>query len=103
MAWERRGGQLYYYRKERDGQRVRSVYVGGGEMAHLVGQLEAGRQAESRTKREAERRELAGMAEEDAAFDTLARMVKSITAAALVASGYHEHKRQWRLIRGGQK
>jgi hypothetical protein len=31
MGWERRKGKLYYYRKQRgSGDRVRSIYVGGG-------------------------------------------------------------------------
>ncbi len=40
MGWETRGGTSYYYRKERDGASVRSVYGGGGETAALIAQLE---------------------------------------------------------------
>lgn len=39
MAWERRGNHSYYYRKERD--RVKSTYVGRGEMAHMISKFEA--------------------------------------------------------------
>ena len=31
MGWELRRGTLIYYRKERDGRRVRSIYCGSGE------------------------------------------------------------------------
>ncbi|HEV2763866.1 MAG TPA: hypothetical protein VGV38_12870 [Pyrinomonadaceae bacterium] len=103
MGWEQRGRRSYYYRKERDGKRVRSVYVGGGELASFVGLMTEGRRAEGRKRREAERRARASIAETDAALDALAGMVESITSAALLASGYHTHKRQWRLIRGGKK
>ncbi len=33
MGWELRRGELYYYRKIREGERVRSVYFGRGERA----------------------------------------------------------------------
>ena len=36
MGWERRGSREYYYKKEREGSRVKSVYVGSGEIAHMV-------------------------------------------------------------------
>src|SRR5688500_8453371 len=36
MGWEQRGNHSYYYRKERSGSSVRSVYVGRGEVAHMI-------------------------------------------------------------------
>ncbi len=41
MGWEMRRGELYYYRKIREGERVRSVYFGRGERA-LAAALEDG-------------------------------------------------------------
>ena len=41
MGWERRGNQEYYYRKERDGSRVKSTYLGRGEMAHMISKFES--------------------------------------------------------------
>ncbi len=41
MGWERRGNYSYYYRKMRTAGRVRSVYVGQGEIALLTAQLDA--------------------------------------------------------------
>ncbi len=41
MAWESRGNGSYYYRKQRIGGRVVSEYVGQGEVAGLVAQLDA--------------------------------------------------------------
>ena len=41
MGWEQRGNNSYYYKKERDGSRVKSVYVGRGEIAHMVAQIQS--------------------------------------------------------------
>ena len=42
MGWEQRGNNLYYYRKVRVGSRVKSTYVGRGEIAHLISQFQTG-------------------------------------------------------------
>jgi len=42
MGWERRGNNQYYYKKEREGSRVKSVYVGCGEIAHMVSEIQSG-------------------------------------------------------------
>ena len=36
LALEKRNGRLYYYRHVRDGDRVRKVYVGSGELARIA-------------------------------------------------------------------
>ena len=36
MAWERRGGNLYYYQAEREDGRVRKRYIGAGEVAEMI-------------------------------------------------------------------
>ncbi len=41
MGWEQRGIQKYYYRKVRESSRVKSIYVGRGELAELTARLEA--------------------------------------------------------------
>ena len=41
MGWEQRGNNSYYYKKEREGSRVKSVYVGRGEIAHMVAQIQS--------------------------------------------------------------
>jgi hypothetical protein len=41
MGWEQRGNNSYYYKKEREGSRVKSVYVGRGEVAHMISQFES--------------------------------------------------------------
>lgn len=39
MGWEQRGNNSYYYKKEREGSTVKSVYVGRGDVAQLVSNL----------------------------------------------------------------
>lgn len=41
MGWEQRGNNRYYYKKEREGSRVKSVYVGRGEVADMVSKLQS--------------------------------------------------------------
>ena len=40
-GWEQRGNNSYYYKKRRDGARVKSVYVGRGEVAHFISELQS--------------------------------------------------------------
>lgn len=101
MGWELRRGRLYYYRKEREGARVRSVYVGSGETAALISQLEGMRRDEDETEHENQRRELAKLERQDEAIDATCRLIETVTEAALIAAGFHTHKRQWRKIRYG--
>ena len=99
MGWETRGNGSYYYRKVRDGGRVRSEYIGAGVVAELLAEADdrgrQRRQLEDEARRaevDAERHTAATLAEVD-------RMVQDMTAAALIAAGYHTHRRQWRRQR----
>jgi hypothetical protein len=100
MAWEtkERGGS-YYYEKKREGSRVRSVYVGSG----LSGFLAENYAQQDREKKDAERRalrrEIAKQDEIDSRIDEVCRMTESLVRAALIAAGFHQHKRQWRRKR----
>jgi len=103
MALENRKGNLYYYEKRREGDRVVSDYVGSGIVADL-----AQKRAEiERAKRAAERERLRAakmsMAESDQALDRFSDLVDTLMAAELVSMGFHQHKRQWRRRRNGSK
>ena len=37
---EKRNGHVYYYRSRRDGEKVRKVYVGAGDFAHVAAKLD---------------------------------------------------------------
>jgi hypothetical protein len=99
MGWETRSGKQYYYRKEREGGRVRSVYVGRGETARLIAQLEAMRSDEREGKHISTRMDREQLQEQDAEFDALSKIVDEVVAATLIAQGFHQHKRQWRRKR----
>jgi hypothetical protein len=104
MAWEKRErGGLYYTRSKKVNGRVVREYVGGG----LLGEVSAQMDAEERRQRvkeaalwseERERLEaLDGLTEE------LYEAAEVLSKAALLAGGYHQHKRgEWRKRRGRQ-
>lgn len=103
MPWEDRNGRSYYYRKERAGKRVRSVYVGGGETAELIAQLDWMQGVEQEGKRRLARIERARLQEQDAELDRVCALVETLTTGALLAAGFHKHKRQWRRRKGVAK
>jgi hypothetical protein len=100
MGWEKRGARNYYYSKERDGKHVRSVYVGAGEAVEIFSQLEMMRRDEADTEREDRRRELERESKADEEFERAFEIIQTLTEAALLASGFHTHKRQWRRRKG---
>ncbi len=99
MGWEERRGRSYYYRKERTGDRVRSVYVGSGASAHFAAKLDAMERTEAKQKRRAEGRALQSELAKDEELDALGEMVRQVVAAQLLVDGFHRHKRQWRRKR----
>ena len=102
MSWETRGGNRYYYRKRWENGRPVSEYVGAGMVATAVEALDRierhereSAAAEWRRVVDAERRAARMLAEVDAT-------TQALTAAVLIANGYHVHKRQWRRTRDEQ-
>jgi hypothetical protein len=101
MAWEKRErGGRYYTRSYRDEDgRVRREYIGAGELARIASELDTIRRAAEEAERERQRAEVerlealaTPLVEIDEAAEVLAR-------AALVASGCHRHKGEWRRER----
>lgn len=103
MPWETRGGRRYYYRKERRGGRVFSVYEGGG-LGGTLAEAQETAEREKRAKSRAEmRRELRRQDAIDAKVEASWKMAEQAASVLLEAAGYHQHKRQWRLRRGEAK
>ena len=96
MGWEQRGSESYFYRKERSAGRVRSVYVGRGEIAVLTARLDKMQREERDAQRGKERKEQQAVDSLDQSIDNLAQLTSTLTEAVLVAAGFHQHKRQWR-------
>ena len=95
MSWERRGDRRYYYRKRRQGDRVISEYVGAGELAEACAALDTLEREVRRAARERRRADRALDAQVGQACD----FIRALTCAALLVSGYHTHKGQWRKKR----
>jgi hypothetical protein len=99
VAWEKRGGKLYYYRSVRDGERVKKEYVGTGEIAELLAH------ADETIRLSREKRRAQEMAERESLEELLAptlevrEAARVLARASLVALGYHNHHGEWRRRR----
>lgn len=100
MSWETRGNNRYYYRKTRKNGRVVSEYLGAGPFVEAIVALEQLDRERERMARQAERETLEADLELDRQVDRVTAAVRDVTRAALVASGYHTHKGQWRKAKG---
>lgn len=100
MGVEIRGGNAYYYRKVRRGDRVVSEYVGGGLLALAASELDADARAERAEMAEAWRVERERLEAEDRAFAVYFGRVEALAREVITAAGYHRPKRQWRKRRG---
>ena len=99
MGWEQRGNNSYYYKKERDGSRVKSVYLGRSEIAHMVAQLQSSSPLIERFARSMKSPDEIKFEKAEAALDQASDLIELITEASLLAAGFHTHKRQWRRKR----
>ncbi len=99
MGLEQRGNNRYYYRKERDGTRIVSTYLGRGETAQLIAQCEHYRRLQATAERQAWVDERATIEAADAALLARERLLHDLITAVLREHGYHQHKGQWRRKR----
>ncbi len=99
MAWKTINGRRYYYKSERDGNRVKPTYFGPGEIGTLMAEmvaLERMEQAADRDELQEQREEF--MAEEAAVAEWLGG-VQAVADAAIITAGFHKHKGHWRRKR----
>jgi hypothetical protein len=99
MGWEQRGNNQYYYRKEREGSRVRSVYVGRGQIAHMISQIQASSPLLERLARTIKSPETVKLEKAEATMEQAIDLIQSVTQATLLVAGFHTHHRQWRRKR----
>jgi hypothetical protein len=101
VGLEKHNGHVYYYKSRRDGEKVRKVYVGAGDSAHAAAKLDEAerlRRKEELAYWKAERERL----ERSAAFlQELTEAAEVLVRAHLLASGFHQHKGQWRRRQRG--
>jgi len=95
MAYQKNG---YWYYSVREGQHVRTVYIGKDALG-LVAACDNERQQE----RTLDRVRLQALAIQegcgDKAIDAIQAQLKSFTDNALTASGWHKHSGTWRKKR----
>jgi|SRR5688572_31177307 len=79
--------------------RVKSIYVGRGEIAHMISRFQSGssvleklaRQAQTENEIQSERPVL-----------LFEEAIHLLTQAALLSAGFHSHKREWRRKRNAK-
>lgn len=98
MGWEQRGTNSYYYRKEREGSKVKSVYVGRSEIAHMISQFQASSAIVDRLSR-AKTIESLESEKAEAVLSQAVGLIQLYTQAALLTAGFHTHHREWRRKR----
>ena len=100
MTWKYRGGRAYYYESERSGDRVVSRYVGTGETARLIAQMNNLEREKRHTDREDERAEAGREAERSGRVQGVCLALTIAADALIEAAGYHRHHRgPWRRRR----
>jgi len=98
MALEKRNGNYYYYKKERDGTRVVSKYYGKGDLAFLIAQMDEIERQEKLEKAELQRKNKEKIEEIDRELSNLEREIKKLTENVLLNLGFYKTRsREWRL------
>jgi predicted negative regulator of RcsB-dependent stress response len=101
MGWEQRGKNSYYYKKERNGSDVKSVYVGRGYVAHMVAQIQSSSSEVEKLIRAKKLIEANELDRAEAILDRAIELSELFTQATLLVAGFHTHHRQWRRKRNG--
>ncbi len=101
MSFENRNRNRYYYRKRRDGNRVISEYVGKGELAFLIAQMDEIERQEKETKAAKQRNNRETLEEIDRELSGFEEKTKLLLEAVLIEKGFYRTKsREWRIKNG---
>jgi thioredoxin-like negative regulator of GroEL len=102
MAWESRGNKDYYYRKEWIDGKCVSSYVGAGELAELLAQLDRITQAEKGIEAEKQRESREKEAEIDRNLNEIERKTRDLVESFLIERGFYKtSSREWRIKTDG--
>lgn len=100
MGWKAINGKRYFYASVREGEQVRSVYIGAGELGTVAASLIEEDQREKLLRRSEQTEERETLQTLDKALDDLAETARRCADEVLVDLGYHLHRRsEWRLRR----
>lgn len=91
------------HKKERSGGSVKSVYVGRGEVAHMISKLQSSSALIERFARTMRSSEQVKLEKAEAALEQASELIQLTTQAALLTTGFHTHKRQWRRMRNADR
>ncbi len=104
MAWEKRGKRTYYYRCIRSEGKVKKVYYGTGPVGRVAANIDAVRRAERQAAQQAMKVQADRLDAAVALTRELGRACELLTAATLLAAGFHRPSRHpWRRWRHGRK
>jgi len=81
---------------------VKSVYVGRGEIAQMVAQIQSDTPLLERLARANKSSRVINEEKAQAQLVELSDHVRLLTEGCLLAAGFHTHKRQWRKMRNGR-
>ena len=99
MAWITKSKHQYFYRSRRSGGKVISEYCGADILGAYAEGLDDRTRDQLYRQRQAERKEQAEQDAIDRQVDELGDQVQALVDAVLLATGHHQHKRQWRKQR----
>lgn len=98
MALEKRNGNYYYYKKEREGNRVISKYYGKGELANLIAQMDEIERYKKQIEAEKQRKNREKQEKIDRELFHLEQEIKNLTEKVLLNLGFYKTKsREWRI------
>ena len=97
MGWDKRG---YYYRAQKVNGRVVREYVGSGRLAELAAELDQIERQQRMLEHADMKIERDNLDAIDATLEELNNVANLLARAALLAAGFHQHKRgEWRKQR----
>lgn len=97
MALEKRNGNYYYYKKEREGKRVVSKYYGKGELASLVAQMDIFERQGKEFEVEKQKKNLRKLEQIDRDLSELEQNIKILVESFLIDKGFYKtSSREWR-------
>jgi hypothetical protein len=102
MALECRNGRSYYYESRRVGGRVLKQYCGAGACAVLMAQCEMETRQERNAERDSQKCRLLRQQKRTAKLREWLADAARVTADAMEAAGWHQHKHEWRRKRGAR-
>ena len=96
MALEHRAARPYYYRHERDGEKVHKKYVGAGLVAELASEADRIERERDAAEKRRSGRELEHLELLMAQVLKLNHAAGVLVRAELIVGGYHRRKGEWR-------